>query len=504
MLYDSMIRIAISITGLLLLSSALGSDSYWSRFRGPNGSGHIKGGHPPSDLNDVSALKWKVPIGLGHSSPILWGDRIFLTSFKNETLWIHSILKENGGLEWSQEKPYAGPKKGPGFEELHDDTNPAAFTLCADEQRVYSYGLSVGLTSYDHLGNEIWHQDFEPTPFLYGTGGSPMVHDGTVFLLRDSLKQENSMLYAFEAKTGKPIWETARPFSNISYCTPTVLETDHGTEIITLGAGRLSGYSANTGEEVWSLDGMGKSSINLPIVRGRELFINAKIMLGFEVDYNHKKAWRYILSFDENRDGVLQDTEITKGIRMPQRPDLPLSSPGFGYVMDPPTRFQSEFDLNDDGRILYEEFVSKMNTMTQKMQAAQGRVRIERKEGQTPIPRWLWSERRHLPEIPTILAYGDRVYSVLNGGFFVVRDAKTGQLIEKDRLHAEGMYAASPVAANGHIYFASRRGLVTVMKTDDSFEKVCALQLDGEIYATPAIQNDLIFFRTTKWLYAFQ
>ena len=115
------------------------------------------------------------PIGLGHSSPILWGDRIFLTSFKNETLWIHSILKENGGLEWSQEKPYAGPKKGPGFEELHD-TNPAAFTLCADEQRVYSYGLSVGLTSYDHLGNEIWHQDFEPTPFLYGTEGSPMVH----------------------------------------------------------------------------------------------------------------------------------------------------------------------------------------------------------------------------------------------------------------------------------------------------------------------------------------
>ena len=68
----------------------------------------------------------------------------------------------------------------------------------------------------------------------------------------------------------------------------------------------------------------------------------------------------------------------------------------------------------------------------------------------------------------------------------------------------KGMYAASPVAANGHIYFASRRGLVTVMKTDDSFEKVCALQLDGEIYATPAIQNDLIFFRTTKWLYAFQ
>ena len=131
-------------------------------------------------------------------------------------------------------------------------------------------------------------------------------------------------------------------------------------------------------------------------------------MLGFEVDYNHKKAWRYILSFDENRDGVLQDTEITKGIRMPQR--IYRFSPGFGYVMDPPTRFQSEFDLNDDGRILYEEFVSKMNTMTQKMQAAQGRVRIERKEGQTPIPRWLWSERRHLPEIPTILAYGDRVY----------------------------------------------------------------------------------------------
>ena len=249
---------------------------------------------------------------------------------------------------------------------------------------------------------------------------------------------------------------------------------------------------------------MGKSSINLPVVRDEELFINAKIMLGFEVDYNHEKAWEYILSFDKNENGVIEEKEITQGIRMPQRPDLPLSSPGFGYVMKPPTRFKSEFDLNNDGRIPFEEFVAKIDSMTRKMQAAQGRVQIVRKKGQTPTPELLWSERRYLPEIPTILPYGERVYAVLNGGFFVVRDANTGKLIEKDRLNASGMYAASPVAANDHIYFASRRGVVTVMKTDDSFEKVSTIQLDGEIYATPAIQDNLIFFRTTKWLYAFQ
>ncbi len=499
-----MIRNCTQLSAMLLLASTLYADNYWSRFRGPNGTGMIEGGNPPVHLNDDTGLKWKVPVGLGHSSPIIWGDRIFLTSFENKTVFIHAISKKDGTIEWSRKRSYEGPRKGPGFEDLHEDTNPAAMTLCADDQRVYAYGLSIGLTSYDHSGNEIWHHDFKRTPFLYGTGGSPMVHDGTVFLLRDSLKKANSMLYAFNGKTGEILWKTPRPFSNISYCTPSVLETPDGDEIVTLGAGRLSGYSAETGKEVWSLDGMGKSSINLPVVRDEELFINAKIMLGFEVDYNHEKAWEYILSFDKNENGVIEEKEITQGIRMPQRPDLPLSSPGFGYVMRPSTRFKSEFDLNNDGKIPFEEFVSKIDSMTRKMQAAQGRVQIVRKKGETPTPELLWSERRYLPEIPTILPYGDRVYAVLNGGFFVVRDAETGKLIEKDRLNASGMYAASPVAANDHIYFASRRGVVTVMKTDDSFEKVSTIQLDGEIYATPAIQDNLIFFRTTKWLYAFQ
>ncbi|MDG1891824.1 MAG: PQQ-binding-like beta-propeller repeat protein [Verrucomicrobiota bacterium] len=494
----------IHLSALVLLAGTLNADNYWSRFRGPNGRGVISGGNPPVKLDVDTHLSWKVPIQLGHSSPVTWGDRLFLTSFKDNTVFTHSFSRIDGTIEWSRGRSYNGPRRGPGFADLHEDTNPAAATPCVDADRVYAYCPSIGLTSYDHQGNEIWHHAFPNTPFLYGTGGSPMVHRGIVFLLRDSLKKENSMLYAFDAKTGERKWKTARPFSNISYCTPSILQTPLGDEVVTLGAGRLSGYAAETGKELWSLDGMGKSSINLPIVQGDELFINAKIMLGFEVDYNYKKAWEYILSFDQNNNNVIEETEITKGIRMPQRPDLPLSSPGFGYVMNPPSRFKSNFDLNNDGRIPYEEFVSKIDSMTREMQATQARVQIVREEGKSPMPKLVWSERRFLPEIPSILPYGDRVYAVLNGGFFVSRNATTGELVEKDRLNASGMYAASPVAANHHIYFASRRGVVTVMKADDTFDIISSTQLDGEIYATPAIQDDLIYFRTTKWLYAFR
>ncbi len=178
-----MIRNCTQLSAMLLLASTLHADNYWSRFRGPNGTGMIEGGKPPVHLNDDTGLKWKVPVGLGHSSPIIWGERIFLTSFENKTVFIHAISKKDGTIEWSRKRSYEGPKKGPGFEDLHEDTNPAAMTLCADDQRVYAYGLSIGLTSYDHSGNEIWHHDFKRTPFLYGTGGSPMVHDGTVFVL---------------------------------------------------------------------------------------------------------------------------------------------------------------------------------------------------------------------------------------------------------------------------------------------------------------------------------
>ena len=131
-------------------------------------------------------------------------------------------------------------------------------------------------------------------------------------------------------------------------------------------------------------------------------------------------------------------------------------------------------------------------------------IKINREIDSQPKPSILWSERRFLPEIPSILHYQNRVYAVINGGFFVSRNSETGKLIEKDRLDASGMYAASPVAAHGHVYFASQRGVVTVMKANDDFDIVSSTQLDGNIYATPAIQEDCIYIRTTQSLYAFK
>lgn len=495
----------LSLSFWLLLSSISQADEFWNRFRGPNGSGAISKSQPPLKLNEDENLLWKIPAGVGHSSPIVWGDKIFLTSFKDNKIYTHGIGRDDGSILWSKGRPFDGPVRGPGFPDLHKDTNEAAITPCVDNERVYSYSVGSGLACYDHDGNLIWDKNFKYLKVLYGTGSSPTVHKGIVYLLRDCFPNAGvSSIYAIDGKSGDIKWKTERPFSRFSFSTPSILSAETGDEIIAFGDGRLSAYDPGNGKEIWFLDGLGRSSITIPVIHKDEVFMNAKILLGFEVEYNYDKAWKFLITFDENKNGKIDSKEAIEGIKMPQRPDLNPELPGFGYKINPPENFIAEMDLDGDASVTFEEFASKIQSITKRDKASQVRIKIKREKGKTPEPEVLWSERRFLPEIPSILHYGDRIYSVINGGFFVSRNSKSGKLIEKDRLSASGMYAASPVASQGHIYFASQRGVVTVMKADDSFDIISTIQLDGNIYATPAIQDDTIYFRTSKSLYAFK
>ncbi len=484
------------------------AEEYWSRFRGPNGSGIIQNGNPPVQFN-LENLLWKTPLPLGHSSPVIWGDKIFLTSYANNQLSGHAISRKGGMILWSSSRSFDGPVRGPGFSDLHKDTNEAAITPCVDKDRVYFYSSDSVLTCHDHQGNLLWERDLEYQPVLYGTGSSPVVHNGTLYLLRDCLPEGGSIsrfssFYAFDAKTGEIKWQTKRPFSRFSFSTPSILESESGIEVIAFGDGRLSGYSTKSGKELWYLDGLGKSSITIPVVSGQEIYMNAKILLGFEVEYNYDKAWKFLISFDQNKNGQIDFNEAVDGIKMPQRPDLDPDLPGFGYKINPPENFINNMDLDQDMAVTFEEFASKIKSIINENKASQIKIKINREIDSQPKPSILWSERRFLPEIPSILHYQNRVYAVINGGFFVSRNSETGKLIEKDRLDASGMYAASPVAAHGHVYFSSQRGVVTVMKANDDFDIVSSTQLDGNIYATPAIQEDCIYIRTTQSLYAFK
>jgi outer membrane protein assembly factor BamB len=114
-----------------------------------------------------------------------------------------------------------------------------------------------------------------------------------------------------------------------------------------------------------------------------------------------------------------------------------------------------------------------------------------------------WSEPRAVPEVPMVLVYKDRVYTISNGGIASAYDAKTGKVLFRGRVGAGGLYYASPIAAGDRIYFASEEGVVTVITAGDKLEVLANNDLGEPIFATPAVVNGNLYVRTTAHLYAF-
>ena len=262
---------------ILAIPSAMAQE--WTRFRGPNGSGESNCKSIPEKWSEDD-YNWKVSLpGRGHSSPVLWDDKVFLLSADPDlaTLYVLCLSANDGQMIWNKHfpaKPYS----------VHLRNSFATSTPTVDAQRVYvarSTGDEATLIALDHTGKVEWESHLGPFDCIHGFGTSPILFDDRIIL---SLTQEissdpdeesaNSFVVALDRASGEMIWKTPQRTSRVSYSTPCLRKSENGAmELICCNqAHGILGLDMDTGKENWSLDVLEKRTVSSPVLTAGLVF----------------------------------------------------------------------------------------------------------------------------------------------------------------------------------------------------------------------------------------
>ena len=423
------------------------SGQHWPSFRGPNASG-VSDGHPTLvkwNAPSGESVLWKTPIpGVAVSSPVVWGDRVFVSTAvssdphatirtglygdvePSSDLSRHSwrlvaLDKRTGKVLWERVAHEGVPRT-----KRHPKSSQASPTPVTDGRHVVVSFGSEGLYTYDVDGKLLWKRDlgvlnagwFYDPDYEWGVGSSPIIWKSSVIVQCDI--QKNSFIAAFDVATGQPLWRTPRE-EIPSWSTPAIYEGNGRAELVTQATNFTRGYDPSTGQELWRLAGNSEITIPTPII-GANLII------------------------------------VTNGYRGVQ----PI------YAIKP----GAKGDITLKGEQTQSEFIA-------------------------------WSTKRGGPYIPTPLIYRDQLYVCSNNGVLSAYDARTGQRLYQERLGGTGgSFSASPVAADGKIYLASEDGDVFVVKAGPTYELLATNSMGEALMATPAISEGLIIIRGLKDVFA--
>jgi outer membrane protein assembly factor BamB len=421
----------------------------WPSFRGPGASGVADGQSAPIawDAEKSVNVRWSTPIpGLGHASPIIWGDRIFLTTAvssqpnpefrpgglrsdnvstdRSEQEWrLIALDKRTGKIVW-QRTAHRGIPRGI----RHLKSTFATPTPATNGTRIVAVFGSEGLYCYDIEGNLIWAKDLGILGhFLYGFSSSPVIYRDLVIIQADTNldRKESkplSFIAAFDLKDGRERWRVNRDEdARTTSATPTIYEGLGPVQIVANGGTRVRSYDPATGKELWSLAAPSDLVTPTPIM-GHNLI--------------------YVMS----------------GGSGPQ-PIFAIRPNAVGDITPKPGTETNDF-----------------------------------------VP---WSTTRGGSMTPTPIVYGDYIYSINVSGIVGCYDALTGARQYFKRLeHGGSGFSASPVAADGRIYFSSEDGDVFVVKAGPSFELLSTNPMGEVIMATPAVSGGMIFIRTLGHLFA--
>lgn len=282
-----------AVLGCLLAVAGVGvaADENWPQWRGPGGQGVSSETQVPTVWQPDRNIAWKTALpGSGHSSPVVWGDRIFLTAaiegdvipgakavehLQEGKPWIHpesvagdrkhtlkvlALEVQSGKVAWEQ-TAYEGPV----HDARHRRSSYAAPTAATDGQFVYAYFGPEGLYAYDMAGKLIW-KSIEKFPTLgLGTGTSPVLHENLVIVQRDEDNGDNSAIVAYDKRTGKEAWRIKRPVQ-ISWGTPVLVSAGGRPELVTNGTELIIAYDPATGRELWRTVGVDSNAIHTPLV----------------------------------------------------------------------------------------------------------------------------------------------------------------------------------------------------------------------------------------------
>jgi outer membrane protein assembly factor BamB len=433
-----------TIPAILMFAACL-SAQHWPQFRGPNASGVAEGAKPPVtfDVEKNQNVLWKTPIpGIAVASPVVWGDRVFLTtaissdpkaSFRHglygdvepstdtskHTWKVYCLNKKDGKVLWEKTAHEGVPKT-----KRHPKSSQASCTPVTDGKVVVANLGSEGLYAYDMDGKLLWKQDlgkmnagwfFDPD-YEWGIASSPIIYKDLVIVQADV--QKDSFVAAYRLKDGSTAWKTMRD-EIPSWPTPTIFENKVRTDLVTHATKAIRGYDPLTGKELWKLGPNSEVTTPTPIVA-------------------HDLVY------------------ITNGYRGIQ----PI------YAVKP---------------------------------GATGDISL--KEGETSNQHIAWSSKRGGPYTPTPLIYGDLMYAVNNQGVMSTFNAKTGERGYQQRLGSGGSYSASLVAAEGKIYATSEDGDVYVVKAGPAFELLGKSSIGEVAMATPAISESILIIRGMKHVF---
>lgn len=462
----------------------------WLQFRGPNGSGVSDSAEPPVELGPGKNVTWRTELPLGHSSPILVGDRIFLTAAepgKRDDAGSGKIVDQGGHLFticldrrtgeklWSREAPR------PRVERYQPTNSPASPTPVSDGKRVFVFFGDFGLIAYEMDGKERWRLPLGPFNNQNGHGSSPILAESLLILLCD--QDTDSYLLAVDKDTGKVKWKTPRPDVTRSYSTPAILRPARGpAEVIVPGSYQLASYDVRTGERLWWITGLSWQPKSTPVIDGETIYAHWWENGGEAEQPTETPSFDEMLAkFDANHDKKISFDEFASEPRMQRGfADNDLASDGF----------VDERDWN-----FYRARRSARNAL---LVVRSGRGDL------TGSPNVLWRMQKFLPNVPSPLVYKGTLFLIKDGGILTSVDPKSGQILKQARLPgALDTYYSSPIGAGGNVYVISQSGKMTVITAAAQWEVVSSADFEDECYSTPAVMGSSIYIRTRKALYCF-
>ncbi|MGH9659244.1 MAG: PQQ-binding-like beta-propeller repeat protein [Bryobacteraceae bacterium] len=443
--------------------------SGWPQFRGPNGSGVSDARGLPVKFGPKQNVAWKTSVPPGSSSPILAGDNLFLTAHEGKERLVLCLDKRSGKIRWR--RSIVAPRE----EGRHPENDAASPTPVTDGESVYAFFPDFGLISYDAAGKERWRAPLGPFDSVHGISASPVYAEGKIFLHIDQWLK-NSYVAAFRARDGSLAWKTERAGLQVGgQATPGFYSpASRPLELVILASREMAGYSAETGEKLWWLGGLGSQPLSPASIRGDVVYAN---VLGS----GDVKAEDFMTTLDANKDGKLVFGEVPKE----------MGARGFAIA-----------DANGDGAVTADEF-ERVAKVMRGAESALVAVRLGGR-GELAPASVAWRLTKSLPTIPAPLLYQDVLYLVRDGGIATALDPKTGEVRKQGRLTgAVGTYYSSPVAGDGKVYAAELSGKVAVLKAGAKWEILAVNDLGEDTRATPALDEGRIFVRTRTALYAF-
>jgi len=283
-----------NLIDIIDVENILTEDMIWQNynaFRGPWGNGISKHTNIPTDWNGASGknILWKTAIPIhGYNSPIVWGDKIFISGANLDKRIVYCINRLNGKILWQKEANNisGSPEKPP---KTTDDTGLAASTLTADNLRVYAIFGTGDIIAFDHDGNRIWARNLGVPANHYGHSSSLLIWDSKVFVQYDT--QKGSKVMALNSATGETTWETSRT-DDISWASPILAKINNKFQLILLANPNLSGYDISNGKLLWAVNCMWGEVGTSPVYGGGLVYAGAEYANMVAVNpVNGQKVW---------------------------------------------------------------------------------------------------------------------------------------------------------------------------------------------------------------------